>query len=631
MSINQVFLGVASAYEFPNALWNINDKYTAAVETKNSEQIITYGLEILSIMQNEPENSQVMELKASRLEQIALAYERMGDYQNSAEIYGRYIPYAEQFGWADAVKIAKAKIIQYEPQIEIYTESDEVQKYYNAKLEPQTGVLFGSVSDGGIREDINESMVLLYLEFGDTDLTWTEHILSEAQKKGIAVEFAWNMLGEGSQIPEVLNSTDYIVNVLKVLGKYNVPIYLRFAAEVNIWNNKADKTQFIEAFRHVSKLARQYSTNIAVVWSVNPVSSWDINMEDYYPGDEYVDWVGVSLYSQKYFLGRNDWPENEKFNEIVFLAGDNADPVIALNEVITKFGEKKPIMLAESGASHRVRTLNEDTTDWAKLHMQKLYYNIPMVYPQVKLIAHFDKVIENETNDYALSTSNELTKQYIELTNLPQYIKGADKSGSVFKKSDTYIELQNSIIDLYTYVHLYKSEVPKINYYIDDVWVYSSQEMPYKCSLDLGSYSPGEHTLSVSAESGGIAQFIKIYTVNVKENIRIVLNGNEIKTDVSPIIQNNRTLVPVRVITEALGAIVSWDESAGRVTIKRGSDTIIMQINNSVMTFNSKSQELDVPPQIIDSRTLVPVRAISEAFNLTVDWDSDTSTVILKS
>ena len=69
-------------------------------------------------------------------------------------------------------------------------------------------------------------------------------------------------------------------------------------------------------------------------------------MDDYYPGDEYVDWVGCSLYSQKYFLGRNDWPDAEKFNEIVFRSGQNADPVLALSKLVETYGNRKPIALS---------------------------------------------------------------------------------------------------------------------------------------------------------------------------------------------------------------------------------------------------------------------------------------------
>ena len=59
----------------------------------------------------------------------------------------------------------------------------------------------------------------------------------------------------------------------------------------------------------------------------------------------WTGWV-FSLYMQKYFLGRNDWAENEKFNEVVFLSGDNADPVKAASAIISKYGDRKPVMIS---------------------------------------------------------------------------------------------------------------------------------------------------------------------------------------------------------------------------------------------------------------------------------------------
>ena len=60
--------------------------------------------------------------------------------------------------------------------------------------------------------------------------------------------------------------------------------------------------------------------------------------------------------------------------------------------------------------SHYIRTLGEDCTDWALSHLKQMYYNIPLVYPQVKLIAYFDRTMENETNEYALGKNPRLSQ-----------------------------------------------------------------------------------------------------------------------------------------------------------------------------------------------------------------------------
>ncbi|MBE7054374.1 MAG: hypothetical protein E7391_08945 [Ruminococcaceae bacterium] len=113
--------------------------------------------------------------------------------------------------------------------------------------------------------------------------------------------------------------------------------------------------------------------------------------------------------------------------------------------------------------------------------------------------------------------------------------------------------------------------------------------------------------------------------------IKITLNGTTLTTDQPPIIVEGRTLVPVRVIFEALGATVTWDDSIKTATGVLDGTTVSLQINNTVAKVNGKDVTLDVPAQIVNSRTLVPVRFISESLGCKVDWDDATKTVIIES
>lgn len=623
-------MGPIYAYELPSNFWAVNDAYAAALEAGDDWSIIDLATQSLEIIKNEPENEQTTSIRATRLEQMALAYERQGQYPKSAQVFTQYYPYAEKMGWADAVKIAKAKILQYEPQVSLYTPSQEPQRYYGARLEPEKGVLYGVTSDSTLQPQLPQaSMILLYLEFGDTNFTWIEHILSTARDTGRAVELAWNIPGHGAQIPSVVHETAYIEQVLSMLGKYSdVPIFIRFGAEVNIWPDRADPGQFVEAFRHVARLVHEKTTNTAMVWSVNNVSSWDIQMEDYYPGDEYVDWVGVSLYLKPYFLGRNDWPEQEKFNEVVFLSGDNADPVKALDEVIKKYGDRKPIMLAESGASHFCRPLGEVTTPFAVQHLKQMYYNVPMVYPQVKLIAYFDKVIEAETDDYALSTSPELTDAYRQLVTLPHFIQQSGADPVTYRNLADGVTAASGTLNVNAYVHLYRADSVRVDYYIDDQWAGRSEEMPYRCTLDLQGLTPGTHEVKAVAEyRGGAEQVSSTATIVVEEPIRLFVNGQPVETDTAPMLVNGRTFVPIRFVSEALGAQVGWEEETQTVSLQKGTDLVSLQIQENTLVKNGTAVTLDAAPFLEGGRTMVPVRAISEAFAASVEWRPESRSV----
>lgn len=104
-------------------------------------------------------------------------------------------------------------------------------------------------------------------------------------------------------------------------------------------------------------------------------------------------------------------------------------------------------------------------------------------------------------------------------------------------------------------------------------------------------------------------------------DISVNFDGTFLKFDQNPIIVNSRTMVPLRTVFEAYGAEVSWDEGTEIITSKLDDIEIILQIDNNEMFRNGKVIHLDAAPMIEGDRTLVPVRAISESFGSEVTWD----------
>lgn len=109
-------------------------------------------------------------------------------------------------------------------------------------------------------------------------------------------------------------------------------------------------------------------------------------------------------------------------------------------------------------------------------------------------------------------------------------------------------------------------------------------------------------------------------TVYTQDDISVTLNGETLNFDVSPQLINNRTMVPMRVIFEALGAAVDWNGDTQTVTAVKDDIVITMQVDNDCMTVGGYAVMLDSPPIVIDNRTLVPVRAVSEAMWADVKW-----------
>ena len=120
------------------------------------------------------------------------------------------------------------------------------------------------------------------------------------------------------------------------------------------------------------------------------------------------------------------------------------------------------------------------------------------------------------------------------------------------------------------------------------------------------------------------------YTEN-NPPISLQVNGNYIKMDVEPYIHNNTTLVPIRFVSEALGAKnISWDSKTKTVTITMDETTIKMAIGEEIVYVNGKTYKISVPAQVKNNRTFVPLRFIAETLNCEVEWNQETYTVNIK-
>jgi len=116
------------------------------------------------------------------------------------------------------------------------------------------------------------------------------------------------------------------------------------------------------------------------------------------------------------------------------------------------------------------------------------------------------------------------------------------------------------------------------------------------------------------------------------DNPEITINGISKKIDAQgskPIIKNGRTLLPIRVLIESLGGIVEWNAKEQKVTITLNGHSIILWIGKDIVLVNGSKVKLDVAPMIINGRTYLPLRFISENLGASVDWDETTKTVTI--
>lgn len=110
--------------------------------------------------------------------------------------------------------------------------------------------------------------------------------------------------------------------------------------------------------------------------------------------------------------------------------------------------------------------------------------------------------------------------------------------------------------------------------------------------------------------------------------VYVKLNGVPINyTDAQPQIMNQRAMVPFRQTAETLGATIEWNKETETATLRKGDRVVVHTMRSSVITVNGKASTFDTPSSVIQNRTMMPVRMLSEALGNPVTWDNSTRTV----
>ena len=107
----------------------------------------------------------------------------------------------------------------------------------------------------------------------------------------------------------------------------------------------------------------------------------------------------------------------------------------------------------------------------------------------------------------------------------------------------------------------------------------------------------------------------------------IYVKGSKIKFDTPAVIKDNRTLIPVRALTESFGATVDWNQENKTATIVKGNTRIELKLDNKTAKINGKQVQLDVPSSAYSNRTYVPLRFIIENLGLDVDYDQESGLI----
>jgi hypothetical protein len=448
---------------------------------------------------------------ASECRRLADQAVARGEYAQAASYYRQEAEVYRARGDRNAAEIESLKAERWSIELDLYCDvpparADLLPLYTGAKYEPVYGCYLGACvtyddrlaegarsPEGALAALIGKPLAVAY-DYGWYGDDFPSGWAWELRQSGIAPQIAW----EPRDLRKVQDDA-YLQDWARAAASCGGPIFLRFAGEMNgDWTPyHGDPELYREKFRLVHDVMARLAPNVAMIWCVNTVPEG--NMDRYYPGDQYVDWVGVNFYSVRYHDNNPDQP----------CAWE--PPTALLQYVYSKYAARKPIAICEYGATH------EDTVekgaqraDFAVAKLQQLFSALPRQFRRVKMIDIFDcnnltcRYSGRPFNDYCL-TDNSLVTAGFRAAVAPDYFLSHAVIGGAQSALPTHVQalrpgaVLSGVAALTAWIKTWELQ-PSATYEVDGKPVATvAGPGVYRYDLDTATLAPGPHTLGLVA------------------------------------------------------------------------------------------------------------------------------------
>ncbi|WP_025849255.1 stalk domain-containing protein [Paenibacillus ehimensis] len=558
-------------------------------------------------------------------------FDGLKDYEQAIRYYEQENEYWLKAGkdWG-AVDLQRAE--QIRTTIEAYIGSQDPETLRRqaapkngklAKFEPEYGMYIGMYTerDPGMQNYFDRSESLygkkhaLYLAYSQVGKPFPKQHAARAKQAGAALQIGWEPMNGLDAVTD-----DVVRQWAKEAKAAGIPIFLRYASEMNgdwvVWHG--DPQKYIDKFKMVHDIMAEEAPNVAMVWSPGDVPMY--SMDAYYPGDDYVDWVGVSMYSEPY---ENGDPQQGNMQA--------TSPVERLDHLYKTYADRKPLMISETAVSHYANLPQESFTDYGLLNLQRLYEVMPYKYPRLKSITYFNVNLDmkESKNNYLLRDNEKMLKLYKRLIASPYYLskveqgaRPSDHAGFVPLGKDSAIARAAKLIPFVKLPDIY---IGKLEYYLNGTLLATQTAPPFGIDLAAGAIPDGSVLeLAVYNREG---QKSGSRSFPISSRISVHVDGKDVPFEQPPVLSEGSTLTPLRAIFEAMGAKVEWDEATRTATGQKGSTTVSVTIGSGAASINGEAFPLEAPARLVNGHTMVPARFIGEAFGGKVEWDGETRTV----
>ncbi|MFD2614929.1 glycoside hydrolase family 26 protein [Paenibacillus gansuensis] len=446
-------------------------------------------------------------------------YVKLGNYDKAVENWDLESSYYAKVGRTQDSIAVKYKANRLRSSASLYYETAvEPSGGKLALLEPANGVLLGAYAeqDPAVHNPKNgkpfyteqfpiltgkhHAGYLIYFTYGQPLSVIRTHI-AKAKANGAALQIGLQPL---KGIDEVKDDA-YLHQFAKDLKEAGIPFFLRFANEMNgkwvPWYSTPK--QYIEKFRIVADVVHQEAPdNVAMVYAPNPEP--ENTIQDYYPGDAYVDWVGISLYS---IFNPKDDP--------LKLGEDRTSHLGKLDAVYKLFANRKPIMISEGAISYMYPEKMLDKSDWAVYKVHELYGTLPLLYPKIKANFWFDTNHDAaRIKYYQLSANARLLQAYKDVIASPYYLGAVGDESSIAYRPMAVGSVPAAKLKVAGYVKTWAPVLSRVTYEINGRKVGEAQLPPWRTDIDFAAYA-GKNVAVVVKAYGPSGSLVTTNTVKV--------------------------------------------------------------------------------------------------------------------
>lgn len=411
---------------------------------------------------------------------------------------------ASAVDWTAILNERKAMI--NESSFELYYEgSVDSAPYYGAKYEPRGGTYFGCVTENEGDFDTPSGAYLTFLSGADrqTDMYYPANsMIKNGTALGVIEYTAYNF-------------EDFDINsfaqAMANLNSAGVPMIVSIMNEMNTNNMQYDSARYVTLFRQAADIVHRYP-NLAVAWTPIALGSLDKSFEEFYPGDQYVDWLGLSMFDIHKFMGNVNTTDTEAS---YFMTGNYSwatNRIKPFMQFVQRNNIQKPIAIIQGGVANQ--TLASGNIDsWAIPRLRNMYYDLIMKYPQIKMINYFNvKLAAAEAESFHFVGKPYLADIVDEAASCGAYITAyGTQPKFVFRNASLAgsDQAENGYVPVYVQAYIPGSETNMVHFKIDGTWYHCTDKAPYKCLMNVTALADGAHT--VTAECGGYSRTASFY------------------------------------------------------------------------------------------------------------------------